>query len=206
MDKQIETFKARYGKRIPDNILKLFFEDELYAYALNHKIGRELVSDAFFHTSDLIKKIALLSDEGELLLEQQSLNDSKLLLSRICEVVKGCKDSNRDLSMRNAFSKEEWEVFYNRCQTVERYDKERQLLDNGRQFYAAHKTIMSKNIESFADSLIDLGVREIWKGEVTIASLYYSQFCRAIKALWYKRLVDYGKNLIRIKKIIYKEN
>jgi len=206
MDKQIETFKARFGKRIPDNILKLFFEDELYAYALNHKIGRELVSDAFFHTSDLIKKIAGLDKQAELETEKKRLDTCKTILSDICTNIKNCKDSNGELNIRDAFKKEEWEVFYNRCQTVERYNKEKRRLDNGRQFYTACKTIMASEVEAGMDAVIENGYEAIWRGETCPIFLYKTSFHKKIKDSWWKRVEAYSKNLKEIKEIIYKEN
>jgi len=203
----VEEFKKRFGKRIPDYILRLFFEDELYAYALSHKIGRELVCDAFFHTSDLIKKIALLSDREEIKIQHANLGLFKELLRSICNVVKTCEDTTDELNIRNAFSKEDWEVFYNKCNTVERYHEEKKRLDNGRVFYAAYKTRMSKEVEASLGEKIESGYKAIWEEKAASYEVsYLLQLCRAIKALWSKRLTDYGKNLERIQKMIYREN
>ncbi len=205
MDKQIKEFQKRFGeKRIPVAILKLFFSTELYAKALNHKIGRELCCDMFFHTSDLLKKMIDIDGEGELLQAQQHLDWSKEMLNSICDTVDTCKEKDLDIG-NNFFSDEEWASLYQKLKNVDRYNEERKRIHNGQVFNAAFKTKLGGDISENVDYLIEGAYKGLYNNKVNVQDVYVLGMYRAIRAQWKARRTAYMKDYEHIRKIIYKE-
>lgn len=196
---EIREFRARFGNDIPDNMLSIFFDEDLLPDVLNHQIGRELIYDVLRMISVTIKSIAYeYSKESHL-----KLHVIKDVVNDMVEIIRGLIGKTSTENEVDSLSSNEKEILLRILGN--KFPERVKKLYNLERFCYAYKTEMGKSLIEYLNSSIDGYIGMVYKNTDPVNTVSESRhnICVAILDLWSKKLLARKKFVDDTRQIIY---
>lgn len=193
---QIAQFRRRFGERISENILSLFYDS--YSDAIESNIGKELISDVLHAMNILIKEIAGGNKE-----KIPELSKFKEIASKWNGIIKKSKQQlNDDYLEKLPTEKEETAlIHYYRKKGTDAISR----LINLDRFYYAYKSELGETLQEDIEKNINEGITSIWKGSVNGELTNYNAYT-VIKSNWNIRMANREKTRQELKGLTGESN
>lgn len=184
--KEITQFRKRFGDKIPDNVLTLFLEDEDYRYAINHKIGRELISEILYTMNILINLIA--DGDKKCIAE---LGEYRKIASKWSNIIRNGEKKEESFYEKEVFS-EDVKKRLEKCCGKRWVEESSKVLFSLDRFYHAYRSDIGKKIIEDIKENIDGGARIIWEGKSNGELLNYKAY-KVLNSYWNDKIKSHKK-------------
>ncbi len=199
-EREITQFRKRFGEKIPDNILDLFYKR--YSDSINHGIGRELINDVLFSISSFINEIAKGNKE-----RIKELEEYKKIADKWNGIIKKHDKKIEDNYESNLLSQEQ-KIVLLRWLTQKRLSDLSKTFINLNKFYHAYNSEIGKVLRKDIESNVNGGIKNIWEscdspakresnGELVAYNAY-----RVIRTHWNTKIESHKEMKKEIQKLI----
>ena len=194
---QITQFRRRFGGKISDNILSLFYDS--YGYSIDSNIGRELISDILHIMNLLIGEIA--NGKKEKLAE---LSEFKRIATKWNKIIKEEKKKSDEDYEKEILSEDDEKLLIRGLGEKGAKDTATTLINLDR-FYYAYKSEVGQSLLDDIETNINEGVKSIWGENVNGQLTSYNAY-KVIKSYWNIKIRNRDKILKETKTIINKRS